>query len=151
MKDCIFGLFYTMTEGADDEVGVWRYRWAVISLFLDGLQVLRSMTNPKFGWSEASTGTMKIVDLVYFLLSIVQKVIPAWVFYILAVILSLLAIMDAIYVTKLFKDGHMKIFWPLRLLRVLVASVVTVFFTTVGSQRHRSDGEMCCHVPVWQE
>ncbi len=61
----------------------------------------------------------------------VQTVIPEWIFYSLAVLLAIGAIANALYVMRLFRAGQVKILWPLKILRFIVASVVTVLFTTV--------------------
>ncbi len=61
----------------------------------------------------------------------VLTVIPEWILFSFAMVAAIGAIVVAIYVMKLFRAGHVKIIWPLKILRFMVASIVTAFFTTV--------------------
>jgi hypothetical protein len=152
--DSIFGVFYVMTEGDFPCGGTWKFLFTIVLLLLDLLQVLRSLAVSKYMWSAYSISIMRSVDIValffYTVLPLcpwstlaqhcafsrnvrqVEKVIPEWIFFSVSILVALGAICNAGYVMKLFRAGQVKILWPLKILRALVASIVTVFFTTVG-------------------
>ncbi|KAJ1482504.1 hypothetical protein T484DRAFT_1803840 [Baffinella frigidus] len=104
-KEHVFALFYLMTEGADQA---------------DGSKIFSMLLL-----------TIDMFDLVAVLTDLLREWVPYMCFYVLAVVLVIAAITDAIYVVKLFSDGVLTIIWPLKVLRLMVASIVTIVFTTV--------------------
>lgn len=129
--ESIFGVFYVMTEGDFPSGGTWKFRFTVALLLIDFLQVLRSLAVSTFLWSDYSISIMRSVDLVSLFFHTVQQIIPEWVFFGFAMLVAIGGIINAGYVMKVFRAGDVKIIWPLKILRMLVASIVTVFFTTV--------------------
>ena len=100
-------------------------------LALDWLQVVRVLGNVRYGWSVESQAFLRWFDLVAVLTDQLRRWVPYICFYVLAVVLVIAAITDAMYVVKLFHDGVVTTIWPLKVLRLMVASIVTIVFTTV--------------------
>eukprot|EP00961_Rhodomonas_salina_P170784 2302612-Rhodomonas_salina.1 len=136
--ESIFGVFYVMTEGDFPSGGAWKFRFTVALLIIDGLQVLRSLAVSSYSWSSDSISIMRSVDLVNLFFHTVQHIIPEWVFFCFAILVAIGAIINAAYVMKLFRAGNVKIIWPLKILRMLVESIVTVLFTTVSKHLHNA-------------
>ncbi|KAJ1493171.1 hypothetical protein T484DRAFT_1769398 [Baffinella frigidus] len=100
-------------------------------LFVDVLQLLRIMTTPMYGWALDTQQIMNYTDLVWVFTWLSGKVVPRYTFFIVGVILVSIAVADTWYVTHLFQQGGIQKLWPVKLLRFIVATVVTVFFNSL--------------------
>eukprot|EP00290_Baffinella_frigidus_P018838 CAMPEP_0180198638 /NCGR_PEP_ID=MMETSP0987-20121128/5287_1 /TAXON_ID=697907 /ORGANISM="non described non described, Strain CCMP2293" /LENGTH=480 /DNA_ID=CAMNT_0022153679 /DNA_START=127 /DNA_END=1566 /DNA_ORIENTATION=+ len=130
MKENMFGLFYCMTEGADGANDASKI-FSMLLLVIDGVQVVRVVGNIRYGWTVQSQDFLRWLDLVAVITDQLRRFVPYVCFYVLAVVLVIAAITDAMYVMKLFRDGVLTIIWPLKVLRIMVASIVTIVFSTV--------------------
>ncbi|KAJ1484657.1 hypothetical protein T484DRAFT_2494081 [Baffinella frigidus] len=130
MQEHMFGLFYVLTEGADGSNDGSKV-FSMLLLTIDMLQVVRTLGTIRFGWTVESQALLRWFDLIALITDQLRRWVPYVCFYVLAVVLVIAAMADAIYVVKLFRDGVLAVIWPLRVLRLLVASIVTIVFTTV--------------------
>lgn len=131
VEELFFEILFVMTEVVGGP-STMAFQKTLFLFWIDLGQVLRVMCLPVYGWSHQSYDLMKNLDLVYVLATFVSKVIPRYSLFILAQFLVLLALGDAFYAAKLFKSGSkVNTMWPIKLLRFLVGSVVTILFSSV--------------------
>jgi len=131
LKSTLFGLFYVMTEGVlwDNTPAMRRKTFFIMAI--DYLQVQRILTAQRYGWTEATTNVVKNTDIVYLCTSLISQVIPRYSLFIVASLLVLGTLADTFYAAHLFKTGSIDRMWPLKLLRLLVATMVTTAFSSV--------------------
>ncbi|KAJ1484706.1 hypothetical protein T484DRAFT_1796209, partial [Baffinella frigidus] len=88
IREHVFGLFYVMTEGADQAAGSKIFSMTLL--------------------------TIDLFDLVAVIADQLRLFLPYLCFFVLAVVMVIAAITDAIYVVKLSLDGVVTIIWPLK-------------------------------------
>ena len=92
--------------GVTSEVTSTMIRKSVVLLMVDVGQVLRVMVSTKYGWSVATAAAVRWCDIVYISVRLVSMVIPRYSFFILAVTVVAIALLDTAYVAKLFRGNH---------------------------------------------
>mmetsp|Transcript_64872 Transcript_64872/g.159688 ORF Transcript_64872/g.159688 Transcript_64872/m.159688 type:complete len:1424 (+) Transcript_64872:141-4412(+) len=134
VKGSLFGLFYVMTEGGGDarDPTLSAWIWTVFLLYVDVGQVLRVMTSTMYGWSTETAQFIRMFDLVWLVTDIVEKLgVPRFAYFAAAACVVLVALADTVYVAVIFSAGHVQKLWPVKLLKFLVASLVTILFSTL--------------------
>ncbi|KAJ1484622.1 hypothetical protein T484DRAFT_2492966 [Baffinella frigidus] len=126
-KDSVFRLSYSITQGAEQDVG--SRVWSLLSLTVEMLQVVRVITHVTYGWTHASQAMARWFDLVAVVVDQVRQWVPDLYFYILACVLVVVASADSVLITKMTRDGVLAV-WPLKVMRFLVATIVTTLFST---------------------
>eukprot|EP00290_Baffinella_frigidus_P054107 CAMPEP_0180344272 /NCGR_PEP_ID=MMETSP0989-20121125/2727_1 /TAXON_ID=697907 /ORGANISM="non described non described, Strain CCMP2293" /LENGTH=1137 /DNA_ID=CAMNT_0022333277 /DNA_START=22 /DNA_END=3432 /DNA_ORIENTATION=- len=131
IKDVLFGVVYIMTEGLAYDTTKLAERKVYFLLFVDVLQVLRAMSSAVYGWTAETKQVVSFSDIVFIFSYLVSTAVPRYTLYILAMFLVLIAIVVTWYVGKLFESGAINKLWPVKLLRFMVASIVTIYFSSV--------------------
>jgi len=132
VKNSLFGMFYVMTETADSasptSFAVYK---AMFLVYVDFGQVLRVFSTPIFGWSVATSDVLRYFDLVWLISAQMERAIPRYIFFAFATGLVVTALSDALYVCIIFSGGKIQQLWPVKLLKFLVATIVTILFSTL--------------------
>jgi len=132
IKNSLFGLFYVMTETSDSaSPTTFAVYKAMFLVYVDFGQVLRVMSTPIFGWSVATSDVLRYFDLVWLISAQMERAIPRYIFFAFATGLVVTALSDALYVCVIFSGGKIQQLWPVKLLKVLVATTVTILFSTL--------------------
>eukprot|EP00286_Rhodomonas_abbreviata_P001214 CAMPEP_0181288294 /NCGR_PEP_ID=MMETSP1101-20121128/256_1 /TAXON_ID=46948 /ORGANISM="Rhodomonas abbreviata, Strain Caron Lab Isolate" /LENGTH=1714 /DNA_ID=CAMNT_0023392407 /DNA_START=283 /DNA_END=5427 /DNA_ORIENTATION=- len=131
LEEMLFGILFVMTETVGPP-SAWPFLKTAFLFWIDLGQVLRVMTSPGYGWSPETYNLMKKIDLVYVLADLVSRVMPRYSLFILASLLVMFALADTAFVAKLFRGGgKVQTMWPVKLLKFLVATIVTTLFSSV--------------------
>jgi len=166
-----------MTEGLAHDCSPQIQRKVYFLLMVDVLQVIRVMTSEVTGWTAATTSVVSWSDIVYIFSNLTSRVVPRYTvlptaqmtlprgklrllppltsrsfaqmqLYILGVVLVTVAIADTWYVGRLFQKGSIQKLWPVKLLRFLVAGVVTVLFASVSLRPPPAETRAASWLPV---
>uniref|UniRef100_A0A7S0Z266 Uncharacterized protein n=1 Tax=Hemiselmis tepida TaxID=464990 RepID=A0A7S0Z266_9CRYP len=131
LKTTMFGLFYVMTEGTIHENTVWLQRQNYLIMVVDYLQVQRVICASLYGWTRATQDVVKNCDIVYVCTTLISRVLPHYSLFVLGSLLIMASLLDTVYAAHLFKRGSIDRMWPLKVLRFLVVTMVTIAFSSV--------------------
>uniref|UniRef100_A0A7S1H796 TmcB/TmcC TPR repeats domain-containing protein n=1 Tax=Hemiselmis andersenii TaxID=464988 RepID=A0A7S1H796_HEMAN len=130
-KSTMFGLFYVMTEGVTWNNTVWLQRQNYLIMIVDYLQLQRVICARLYGWTQETQNVIKNCDIVYVCTTLISKVLPHYSLFILGSSLVVVSLLDTFYAAHLFKKGSIDKMWPLKVLRFLVVTMVTIAFSSV--------------------
>ncbi|GLC33063.1 hypothetical protein PLESTB_000374500 [Pleodorina starrii] len=129
VQAAVFGVLYTLAKEKLDR----SKRFAVARLVLDFLQCFILIVNPAYGWSiDTAAWYWKAVKWVHFSNPIVAKGYHFFVsiLYSLAAALAVSVVL-CVWVGWCFKNDRFPYVWPIKMLRIVVATFFVVFY--VGS------------------
>jgi len=129
-KDQVFSLMYSLSDGSNQNLRATRRAWGLFTITIELLQVVRVITQPGYGWTDETQSTSHWFDLVAVVRDQVRQWVPFVCFYILAALLVIVAVFDSVFIIKMTRDGVLNGVWPLKILRFLVATILTTLFTT---------------------
>ncbi|GLI64845.1 hypothetical protein VaNZ11_008226 [Volvox africanus] len=129
VQAAVFGVLYTLAKEKLDT----SKRFAVARLVLDFLQCFILIVNPAYGWSiDTAAWYWKAIKWVHFSNPIVAKGYHFFVsiLYSLAAALAVSVVL-CVWVGWCFKNDRFPYVWPIKMLRIVVATFFVVFY--VGS------------------
>eukprot|EP01138_Halocafeteria_seosinensis_P012678 gb/GECG01012954.1/.p1 GENE.gb/GECG01012954.1/~~gb/GECG01012954.1/.p1 ORF type:complete len:1762 (+),score=243.47 gb/GECG01012954.1/:1-5286(+) len=128
IRSVSFQLLNLMTE--NKKVSTWTKVAEVLLLVADWLQVVAILLAPVYAWDEETFSWVNSVSLSELLLP--QRTQAVFnLGYILAIGLSWLCLLNALYVCYSILRNQYKQIWPLKLLRVLVTTLATAGFIPI--------------------
>mmetsp|Transcript_60944 Transcript_60944/g.163478 ORF Transcript_60944/g.163478 Transcript_60944/m.163478 type:complete len:1605 (+) Transcript_60944:68-4882(+) len=134
LRNSVFGLFYVMTERRHGESKGSKRKllFTSILLLLDAGQVFKALVIPQFGWSLQSTSFSNKFDFVGAIIDAFPPLpYTSVVVCLISIILVVLAVLDTLLVMRLFQKGDTSRIWPVKILRFLVATMITTFYISI--------------------
>ncbi|KAG2450719.1 hypothetical protein HYH02_004557 [Chlamydomonas schloesseri] len=129
VQAAVFGVLYTLAKEKLDT----SKRFAFAKLILDFLQCFILIVNPSYGWAiDTNAWYWKAIKWVHFSNPIIAKGYNFFVaiLYVLAAALAI-SIMLCVWVGWCFKNDRFPYVWPIKMLRIVVATFFVVFY--IGS------------------